>query len=134
MLSFARLLKDLANLSAHKIQQWCADFYVSIGNYTNRYLEFLRIYAKKFTSLLSICVFAQIIQSLTTLSSKITIRNSAHVRKNFHVSFKIWRICQRTKSKNNDAQNTSTYLKGIIQMVINLGVSAHVRKKLPRLY
>ena len=30
---------------------------------------------KKFTSLLRICVFAQIIQSLTTLLSKITIRN-----------------------------------------------------------
>ena len=53
---------------------------------------------------------------------------SAHVRKNFYVFFKIWRICHRTKSNNNGAQNTSTYLKGNIQIIINLGVSAHVRK------
>ena len=53
--------------------------------------------------------------------------------KNFHASIKIWRTCQRTKY-NNDAQNTSTYLKGVIQITVNLGVSAHVRKKLPRLY
>ena len=51
-----------------------------------------------------------------------------HVREKFHVSISIWRIYQRTKSNNNDAQNTSTYLKGIIQFAIDLGVSAHVRK------
>ena len=38
---------------------------------------------------------------------------------------------QRTKSNNNDAQNTSTYPKGIIQFAIDLGVSAHVRKQFP---
>ena len=90
---------------------------------------------KKPTSLLRICVFAQIIQSWKTLLSKITIwKFSAHVRKFFHVSIKIWRICQRTKSNSNCAQNTSTYIKGIIQIAINLGVPAHVRKKLPGLY
>ena len=51
----------------------------------------------------------------------------------FHVSISIWRIYQRTKSNNNDAQNTSTYPKGIIQFAIDLGVSAHVRKNFPRL-
>ena len=51
----------------------------------------------------------------------------------FHVSISIWRIYQRTKSNSNDAQNTSTYPKGIIQFAIDLGVSAHVCKKIPRL-
>ena len=51
----------------------------------------------------------------------------------FHVSISIWRIYQRTKSNNNDAQNTSMYLKGIIQFAIDLGVSAHVRKNFPHL-
>ena len=32
------------------------------------------------------------------------------------------------QNPNNDAQNTSTYLKGIIQIAVYLGVSAHVRK------
>ena len=58
-----------------------------------------------------------------------TIRISAHVREKFHFSISIWRIYQRTKSKNTDAQNTSTYIMGIIQFAIDLGVSAHVRKK-----
>ena len=39
--------------------------------------------------------------------------------KQIHVSIKVWSICQRTKSKNNGAQNTSTYLKGSIQIAIN---------------
>ena len=51
----------------------------------------------------------------------------------FHVSISIWSIYQRTKSNNNDAQNTSKYPKGIIQFAIDLGVSAHVRKNFPRL-
>ena len=89
---------------------------------------------KKSTSILRFCVFAQIIQSWKTLFSKSPLGISAHVHKNCHVSFKIWRICQHTKSNNNGAQNTFTYLKGNIQIVINLEVSAHVRKKLPCLY
>ena len=84
---------------------------------------------KKSTSILRFCVFAQIIQSWKTLFSKSPLGISAHVHKNCHVSFKIWRICQRTKSNNNGAQNTYTYLKGNIQIVINLEVSVHVRKK-----
>ena len=32
------------------------------------------------------------------------------------------------QNPNNDAQNTFTYLKGIIQLAIYLGVSAHVPK------
>ena len=81
-------------------------------------------------------MFAQIIQSLKTLLSKSLLGISVHVRKTFHGSSKIWRICQRTKSNNNGAQNTSTHLKGIIQIAIALGVSAHVRKtmQVPRLY
>ena len=51
----------------------------------------------------------------------------------FHVSISICRIYQRSKSNNNDAQNTSTYPKGIIQFANDLGVSAHVRKNFPRL-
>ena len=73
-------------------------------------------------------MFVQIIQSLKTLLSKSLLGISAHVRKTSHVSSKIWRICQRTKSNNNGAQNTFTHLKGIIQIAIDLGVSAHVRK------
>ena len=48
-------------------------------------------------------------------------------------SMSLYIIYQRTKSNNNDAQNTLTYPKGIIQFAIDLGVSAHVRKKFPRL-
>ena len=40
---------------------------------------------------------------------------------NFHVSVKIWRICQRSKSNNNRAQKTSTYLKGIIKSLLIKG-------------
>ena len=61
-----------------------ADFCVSIGNYANRYLEFLCICAKKkSTSLLRFCLFAQIIQSWKTLLSKITIRNFCTCTQNF---------------------------------------------------
>ena len=91
---------------------------------------------KKSTSLSMICVFAQIIQSWKTLISKITIRNfsACTQKKKIHVTFKIWRIVQRTKSNKNGAQNTFKYQKGIIKIAIILGVSAHVRKKLPCLY
>ena len=75
---------------------------------------------KKSTSLLRISVFAQVIQSWKTLLSKSLLGSSAHVRKKYHVSIKIWSTCQRTKY-NNDAQNTLTYLKGIMQIAVNLG-------------
>ena len=45
---------------------------------------------------------------------KSLLRISAHVRKNFSVSIKIWHICKRTKSNNNGVQNTSTDLNRII--------------------
>ena len=64
-------------------------------------------------------MFAQIIQSWKTLLSKSLLGISAHVHKNFHVSIMIWHICQLTKSNNNGAQNTSTYLKRIIQIAIS---------------
>ena len=35
---------------------------------------------------------------------------------------------------SDDSRIVPALLKGNIQIVINLGVSAHVRKKLPRLY
>ena len=73
--------------------------------------------------------FAQTIQSQRTS----LLGFSAYVREKFHVSISIWRIYQCTKSNNNDAQNIYTYPKGIIHFAIDLGVSAHVRKKFPRL-
>ena len=43
----------LRNLSVHKNQQWDAEYFnVYLGNYTNRYWELLRMYAKISTPLL----------------------------------------------------------------------------------
>ena len=83
------------------------------------------MYAKTSTLLLRICVYAQIIQRWKTLLSKITLRNFlACTQKNFHLSIKDLPACT-----NNTIQRRKIFLSNI-----TIGISAHVRKNLLRLY
>ena len=86
----------------------------------NHYKEFLREYAKTSTSLLRICVYARIIQCWKTLLSKIAIRNfCARKQKTSTSLFRVCVYAQRIQCWNPKSL---------------LGISAHVRKKLPRFY
>ena len=102
-------------------QSYCR--FIQILNFLVTYTQTIHVSIKD----LRVCANNQKLEGL--YYPKITIRNFCACTQKFHVSIKIWRICQRTKSNNNCAQNTSTYLKEITQIAINLGVPAHVRKK-----